>query len=40
LMGGASLEALLNSRFLALEIKASLEGIMPARNAMPLPGRA
>lgn len=36
LMGGAILEARLNSRFLALEIKASLEGLMPDRNAMPL----
>jgi cation diffusion facilitator CzcD-associated flavoprotein CzcO len=38
LMGGAILEARLNSRFLALEIKASLEGLMPARDAMPLVG--
>lgn len=36
LMGGAILEARLNSRFLALEIKASLEGLIPAREAMPL----
>ncbi|WP_336965268.1 NAD(P)/FAD-dependent oxidoreductase [Sphingobium aquiterrae] len=36
LMGGAILEARLNSRFLALEIKASLEGLMPDRNSMPL----
>jgi hypothetical protein len=31
-MGGAILEARLNSRFLALEIKASLEGLVPDRN--------
>lgn len=30
-MGGAILEARLNSRFLALEIKASLEGLIPQR---------
>jgi hypothetical protein len=28
-MGGAILEARINSRFLALEIKASLEGLLP-----------
>lgn len=36
LMGGAILEARLNSRFLALEIKASLEGLLPDRDKMPL----
>lgn len=36
LMGGAILESRLNSRFLALEIKASLEGLMPPRDALPL----
>lgn len=36
LMGGAILEARLNSRFLALEIKAALEGLSPGRDAMPL----
>jgi cation diffusion facilitator CzcD-associated flavoprotein CzcO len=35
-MGGAIIEARLNSRFLALEIKASLQGILPAHDAMPI----
>jgi cation diffusion facilitator CzcD-associated flavoprotein CzcO len=35
-MGGAIVEARLFSRFLALQIKASLEGIMPEQNALPL----
>ena len=35
-MGGALIDARLNSRFLALEIKASLEGILPDRSEMPL----
>jgi hypothetical protein len=34
IMGGAILEARLNSRFLALEIKASLEGLMPSREEL------
>jgi len=36
LMGGAIIEARLNSRFLALEICADLEGLLPARTEMPL----
>ncbi len=35
-MGGAIIEARLFSRFLALQIKASLEGLMPAASALPL----
>lgn len=35
LMGGSIIEARLNSRFLALEIKAALEGLLPARDALP-----
>jgi len=35
-MGGALIEARLNSRFLALEIKAALEGLLPDRSDMPL----
>jgi cation diffusion facilitator CzcD-associated flavoprotein CzcO len=36
LMGGSILEARLNSRFLALQIKASLEGLLPAQKDLPL----
>ncbi len=36
LMGGAIIEARLYSRYLALEIRASLEGLLPDRSAMPL----
>jgi hypothetical protein len=36
LMGGAINEARLNSRFLALEIRAALEGLLPDRNEMPI----
>lgn len=36
LMGGAIIEARLQSRFLALEIRAALEGLLPERSAMPL----
>lgn len=36
LMGGAIVEARLQSRFLALEIRAALEGLLPDRGAMPL----
>ena len=36
LMGGAINEARLYSRFLALEIRAALEGLLPDRSAMPL----
>ena len=36
LMGGAINEARLNSRFLALEIRAALEGMLPKRSEMPL----
>lgn len=36
LMGGAIVEARLQSRFLALEIRAALEGLLPDRSAMPL----
>ncbi len=35
-MGGAIIEARLFSHFLALQIKASLEGIMPADDGLPL----
>jgi cation diffusion facilitator CzcD-associated flavoprotein CzcO len=38
-MGGALIDARLNSRFLALEIKAALEGILPDRSVMPLVAR-
>jgi cation diffusion facilitator CzcD-associated flavoprotein CzcO len=38
-MGGALIDARLNSRFLALEIKASLEGILPDRSQMPIVAR-
>jgi hypothetical protein len=38
LMGGAILEARLNSRFLALEIKASIEGLLPEEKDLPLAG--
>jgi cation diffusion facilitator CzcD-associated flavoprotein CzcO len=37
-MGGSIIEARLNSRFLALEIKASLEGLLPAREDLPCAG--
>jgi Pyridine nucleotide-disulphide oxidoreductase len=37
--GGAILEARLNSRFLALEIKASLEGLLPERPVSERDGR-
>lgn len=36
MMGGAINEARLYSRFLALEIRAALEGMLPDRNSMPL----
>lgn len=36
LMGGAIIEARLYSRFLALEIRASLSGLLPQREALPL----
>ncbi|MGF7162620.1 cation diffusion facilitator CzcD-associated flavoprotein CzcO [Rhodoligotrophos appendicifer] len=36
IMGGAIIEARLFSRFLALQIKASLEGLLPAPENMPL----
>jgi len=36
-MGGAILEARINSRYLALEIAAALRGLLPDRGAMPLP---
>ena len=36
LMGGALNEARLYSRFLAVEIRAALEGLLPERSAMPL----
>jgi hypothetical protein len=39
LMGGALLEARLNSRFLALEIKASLLGLLPARDQLAIQRR-
>ena len=39
-MGGAMIDARLHSRFLALEIKASLEGRLPPREAMPIVPRA
>ncbi len=39
LMGGAIIEARLYSRFLALEILASLKGVLPPREAMPLVSR-
>jgi cation diffusion facilitator CzcD-associated flavoprotein CzcO len=39
-MGGALIDARLNSRFLALEIKASLEGLLPDRSAMPIVKRS
>jgi hypothetical protein len=35
-MGGALIDARLHSRYLAIEIKASLEGLLPDRSAMPL----
>jgi len=35
-MGGAIIEARLNSRFLALEIAAELKGLLPRREALPL----
>lgn len=35
-MGGALIDARLNSRFLAIQIKAELEGILPDRTAMPI----
>ena len=34
-MGGALIDARLNSRFLALEIKAAIEGVLPKRSEMP-----
>jgi len=39
LMGGAILEGRLNSRFLALEIKASLLGLLPEPADLPIPQR-
>ncbi|QRG08617.1 NAD(P)/FAD-dependent oxidoreductase [Xanthobacter dioxanivorans] len=36
LMGGALIDARLYSRFLAIEIKASLEGLLPDRASMPI----
>jgi len=39
-MGGALIDARLHSRFLALEIKASLTGILPDRSALPLVPRS
>ena len=36
MMGGAIIEARLHSRFLALEILASLQGLLPPRQDMPL----
>lgn len=39
LMGGALLEARLNSRFLALEIKASLLGLLPPRDKLAIQRR-
>lgn len=38
-MGGALIDARLNSRYLALEIKADLLGLLPDRAAMPLVAR-
>ncbi len=35
IMGGALIDARLNSRFLAIEIKAALDGVLPARSEMP-----
>lgn len=35
-MGGALIDARLNSRYLAIEIKAALEGLLPARSEMPV----
>ncbi|CAM3501475.1 NAD(P)/FAD-dependent oxidoreductase [Polaromonas hydrogenivorans] len=35
-MGGALIDARLNSRYLAIEIKAALEGLLPARADMPV----
>lgn len=35
IMGGALIDARLHSRFLAIEIKASLEGILPAKSELP-----
>lgn len=40
MMGGAINEARLNSRFLALEIRAALEGLLPDRSVMPLVKRS
>lgn len=37
-MGGSIIEARLNSRFLALEIKASLDGVLPDRRDLPCAG--
>lgn len=39
-MGGALIDARLHSRFLALEIKAALEGILPDRSSLPWVPRA
>lgn len=39
-MGGSIIEARLNSRFLALEIKAALDGLLPEREALPWARRA
>lgn len=35
-MGGALIDARLHSRYLAIEIKASLEGLLPSREVMPI----
>ncbi|MGE4335739.1 MAG: flavin-containing monooxygenase [Pigmentiphaga sp.] len=40
IMGGALIDARLYSRFLALEIKASLEGLLPERASMPIVPRS
>jgi hypothetical protein len=40
IMGGALIDARLHSRFLAIEIKAALEGILPARSELPWVPRA
>lgn len=39
-MGGSLIDARLHSRFLAIEIKAALEGILPERSALPLVPRS
>jgi len=41
IMGGALIEARLHSRFMAIEIRAALDGILPAREELPwVPRRA